>query len=124
MNAKSIINKIGAGKTKRDVCLELGIDPTEYCQLPHLSFRAKPVIVAEISESAELFEKFAKENGLQFSSEFGTRGEIFRDETKEEILARLEEDLKTVKNQKEEEKAAKLYESLLKFSYGGYSLVR
>lgn len=109
--------------TKRQLCDELKLDWQEYNIMPYLAFRRNKVIIADISEKSDIFKKAAKDAGFQFSEEFGGKGEVFRQETDEEVILRLKEEVKVVRKAKEEERIKKFKESLIAFGVNQYCLV-
>jgi len=108
--------------TKRQLCDELKLDWQEYSIMPYLAFRRNKVIIADISEKSEIFKKVAKDAGLQFSEEFGGKDEVFRQETDEEVVLRLKEEVKVVKKAKEEKQLKRFKESLISFGVNQYCL--
>jgi len=108
--------------TKRQLCEELKLDWREYSIMPYLSFRRNKVIIADISEKSELFKKVAEDAGLQFSQEGVGKAEVFRQETDEEVVSRLKEDVKVVRKTIEEERFRKFRELTISFGINQYCL--
>jgi len=116
------MDRLQSNPTKRQLCDSLGLDFTEYNVMPYLSLKPQRVIIADVSENLAIFKSLSDEKGYFFEGEEGGKGEIYREETREETASRVKEQYKAIKKTLDEEREKKFKQSIISFGVNQYCL--